>query len=215
MSHCSCVDVSRRAVACFAALIGLCAPSPAWSQTTAGSAWRQGAVLAGGVGGVSDSSGTAVAVAASVAWEIVPQFSVESRAAWLGDGAGASGFGAVFGVRTSLPPRRVVPFLSMSAGVYRAVFDGSAPLPTCYRGRAASAGAGLGVRHVFNDLAYAAGIGADLFLGRRVALRPEASVLLVRVDGRTHPIWVVGAQLAYHFASHPVSPQVRSGRAAR
>jgi hypothetical protein len=139
-------------------------------------------------------------------WQIAPQFSVEGGTTWLSGGAGASGSGTLFGVRTTLPSRRAAPYLSGGAGVYRAVFDGSAPLPACYKGRVASEVAGSGVRHVFNDLAYAAGAGVDVFLSQHIALRPEARVLLVRVDGRTHPIWVIGSQLAYHFESHPGIP---------
>ena len=118
--------------------------------------------------------------------------------------AGVGGLGVLFGARATLPPHRAVPYVSGGAGVYRATFDSSAQLPACYRSRVASTGADSGSRFVFNDLTYTAGAGVDVFLNPHFALRPEARALLVRVDGRTHPIWIVGAQLAYHVEPHPM-----------
>jgi hypothetical protein len=67
-------------------------------------------------------------------------------------------------------------------------------------------GFGLQGPRAFDDFVVAVGGGADLFLKRHLALRPDVRVLLVRRNSDTHAVAMAGISLAYHFEEHPITP---------
>lgn len=182
----------------------------AWGQTVATTEWRHGTTLSGFLGAASASSDTEVAFGGAVGWELTPHFTVEGRGIWLDAGPRADAFAALLGARIPiLPARPVVPFVSGGVGVYRATFDQAlSEVPGFYQRRMMS-GASEFRGRTFNDFAVALGAGADIFLARHVALRPDVTVLIVttRSDKRAVPVY--GVQLAYHFESHPITPAGR------
>ena len=59
-------------------------------------------------------------------WELTPHLAIEGRGVWLDTGPGAGAFTALLGARLPiLPGRLIVPFVSGSAGLYRATSVGT------------------------------------------------------------------------------------------
>jgi hypothetical protein len=185
-------------------------------QTVAGADWQQGTTLAGFIGVASSQSVTDAAAGVAVGWEFTPHLAIEGRGLWLDAGAGADAFAALLGARIPLlAGRAIVPFVSGGAGVYRATFDATpAHIPRFYEGRMMPMRAGQSRGWTFDDFVVAAGAGADFALARHLALRPELTVLFVTTRSDTRAIPVFGAQLAYHFESHPITPARRASAAS-
>jgi hypothetical protein len=114
----------------------------------------------------------------------------------------------LLGVRVNLlPPRPVVPFVSGGVGLQRATFDSLAsPAPDFYRRRMTDASSGLRTAYEFDDFAYSAGAGADIFVRRHLAVRPDVRLVFVTKDGNTRTVAIYGVHLAYHFEEHPITP---------
>jgi opacity protein-like surface antigen len=180
----------------------------AHAQTASTVDWQHGTTLSGFVGAASTARDTGGAAGLSLGWEVTPRFGVEGRGIWLLSGDTEDAFAATLAARVAIPPGRpVVPFASAGVGLYRATFDAiGGTVPDFYRRRVTSPGSG---RQTFTDFAVSFGGGVDFFLTRHVAVRPEVNVLLAttRVDLRATTVY--GAQLAYHFESHPITPQRR------
>ena len=191
------------------AVVAIAGAAPAaWAQT--GNDWQQGTTLAGFIGAASPTAGVRPSMGAALGWELTPHFTVEGRGLWLDAGPNADAFAAVVGARVPLrPARAVVPFLSAGVGVHRATFD-SAPddAPRFYQRRMRLDAPGFEAR-TFDDFVVALGGGLDVFLASHLALRPEATVLLVTTRAEAHTVPVFGVHLAYHFESHPITPARR------
>ena len=194
--------------ACTAVMALMMAPD-AWGQTTTED-WRRGTTLAGFIGAASPSSETSAAAGAALGWELTPHFTIEGRAIWMDAGHRADSFAALLGVRVPLlPARPFVPFVSAGAGVFLATFDStSSTMPHFYQRRMMSGSTGFQGR-TFEDFVASLGGGADVFLARHLALRPEVAVLIVTTTSDTRTVPVLGVQLAYHFESHPITPARR------
>ena len=190
---------------CIVAAAVAAAPPPALGQTGK-SDFRRGTALAGFAGAASTASREDVAAGAAIGWELTPHFAIEGRGIWLGAGPGANAFAALLGARMPLrTDRPIVPFVSAGVGVYRTTFDTAVPaMPRFYQRRA-----GEGHGSTFNDFTVAIGGGADLALAQHLSLRPELTILFVTTRSNAHAVPVFGAQVAYHFESHPITPAVR------
>jgi hypothetical protein len=187
------------------------APPQAPAQTAGKTDFRHGTTLAGFLGAATAESRTDVAAGAAIGWELTPHLTIEGRGAWFDAGRRADAFAALLGARMPiLADRPVVPFVSAGVGLYRATFDAApARIPRFYQRRMMSMGAGQWRARTFDDFAVAFGGGADVFLARHLALRPEVTVLLVTTRSNARAVPVFGVQLAYHFESHPITPGVR------
>jgi hypothetical protein len=192
--------------ACLSGLVVTCLASGARAQTTSAGEWQRGTTLSGFVGAASAESDTDAAAGLALGWEITPRYGVEGRGIWLRAGDNEEGFGATLAARVALRPGRpIVPFAVGGVGLYRASFDTTATdIPDFYRTRLSSPGG----RETFTDFAVSFGGGADLFLTRHLALRPEVTVLLAMTRSDARAVTVYGAQIAYHFEDHPITPQV-------
>lgn len=192
--------------ACIALAAMLVVVPPVRGQTAGENDWRQGTTLAGFIGAASPSGSTDAAWGASIGWEVTPRFGIDARGTWLGANRDASAFAAAIGAHLALDSERpMVPFVSAGAGLYRAMFE--APLsrvPAFYRRRIV-AGSDL-VSRTFDDFAVVFGGGAEVFLSRHVALRPELTVLLVTTRSDVRAVPVYGIHLGYHFEEHPITP---------
>jgi hypothetical protein len=132
---------------------------------------------------------------AGIGWELLPHFTIEGRGFWLDEGPNADAFAAVLGVRVPLLTRRVVvPFVASGAGLYLSRFETGA---------------------TFEDFALSFTGGADVYLSQHLALRPELTVLVVTETSSARTVPVFGAQLAYHFEDHPITPARRRSAGAR
>lgn len=190
-----------------ATAIALLLAANASAQSGSANKWRNGTTLAGFVGGATAPDPSA-ATGASLGWELLPHLTIDGSGIWTMPRDEASTVTALLGVRVNLtPPRPVVPFVSGGAGVHRATFDTStSPVPEFYRRRLPSVSTGLRRRYAFDDFAYAVGAGADIFLRRHLALRPDVRLVFVTDGGATHTGGVYGLHLAYHFEDHPTTP---------
>jgi hypothetical protein len=196
----------RSVVGCTTAMVLITMAANAWSQTVRADEWRYGTTLGAFVGAASASTDTGAAVGATLGWEVTPHFTLEGRGVWFDGGQRADAFTALLGAHVPLlPARPVAPFVSAGAGVYHATFESmSSAMPRFYQRRMMSETAGFQNR-TFNDFVVALGGGIDVFLARHLALRPEATVLLVTTRSDTRAVSVYGMHLAYHFESHPVT----------
>jgi hypothetical protein len=185
-----------------ALVAGLPAPVAAQSAST-------GTALAL-FGGAAVEDGTGMATGANISWELTPYFTLEGSGIWM-PGRRIDGFSGLIGSRVHLLSRRaIVPFLSGALGMHRATIDATRDrIPEFYARRIGPDG-GPGreadMERVFDDFAVAVGGGADIYLQRHLALRPDLRVLLVRGRGRTDAVPVYGVHLAYHFEDHPITP---------
>lgn len=197
--------------ACLVAAAFAATPPQASGQTTGKTDFRRGTALAGFVGAASPASDTALAAGAAIAWELTPHFTVEGRGIWLDAGPRSNAFTALLGARMPLlADRPIVPFVSTGVGVYRTTFDAVVPaMPRFYQQRMMPRAGEWHGRRTFDDFTVAMGGGADFFLAQHLALRPEVTVLLVTTRSSAHAVPIFGAQLAYHFESHPITPAVR------
>jgi hypothetical protein len=192
-------------------LIGLIAalttlPAPCRAQVVGTNEWRYGTTLAVFGGAGSDGSSTHPAAGAALGWEIVPRFTLEGSGSWIGEGHGTRTFAALLAPRVNLlPPQRVVPFLSGGVGMVRSAYEsGRGDIPGFYARRMAALP--LATRQTFQDVAFSAGGGFDVFLRRHLALRPDVRVFFVRADSRTRTMALFGVHVAYHFEEHPITP---------
>ncbi|MGE0451461.1 MAG: outer membrane beta-barrel protein [Vicinamibacterales bacterium] len=180
----------------------------AFAQTAEPADWQQGTTLSAFAGAASSAETTSGATGLSVGWELTPRFGVEGRTLWIRGGSNADAFAATLAARVAIRPARpFVPFVSAGLGLYRASFDpATSDVPEFYRRRLSAVGLGT---QTFTDPMLSVGGGADFFLTRHLALRPEVHLLLAAARSDVRAVAVYGAQLAYHFESHPVTPHRR------
>lgn len=171
--------------------------------------WKRGTTLAGFAGVLAERSAVQPAAGAALGWEIAPHLSVEGQGTWLRPGDGAGAFAAQ--LRARVPLRRnqpVVPFAAAGVGLYRATFDGGAAIEhEFYRRRAGARAPALGVS--FDDFMAVVGGGVDVFLARRLALRPEVAAVMVTDSGHSRVVPLATLQVVYHFDTHEVIAQRR------
>jgi hypothetical protein len=85
--------------------------------------------------------------------------------------------------------------------MYRATIDSaSSEIPEFYARRMPAGVA----RPVFQDFMFSCSGGADLFATRRLAVRPEVSVLAVTAEGDRRWVAIYAVSLAYHFEAHGI-----------
>jgi hypothetical protein len=148
-------------------------------------------------------------VGLGVGWEISPVVGIEGTGSWLDRGRGAEAFAAALTLQgTFANPTPVKPFLEAGVGLYRATFDTTrAGPPDFYARRLAAHGPGFTSTDAFTDPSFVLGGGANLFLGRHIAIRPDVNVQIVRRDRRSHTVTAGRVHLVYHFEDHPVTPR--------
>ncbi len=187
--------------------------SGASAQVIKSDEWRTGTTLAGFLGAATASQ-TRAATGAAIGWEVLPHLTIDGSGIWTVPHRNASTFTALAGVRVNLtPPNTVVPFASGGVGLHRATFDSvTSNVPAFYRRRMTSASTALRTQYAFDDFAYTAGAGVDVFLRRHLALRPDVRLVFITHGGNTRTVAVYGLHLAYHFEEHPITPSARSAR---
>jgi hypothetical protein len=181
--------------------------APAFAQPP--DQWQRGTTLAAFAGGTVEPSGAKPAAGASLGWEIARFLSLDGQGAWIRVGNGAEAFAGQLRARVPLRRNRAfVPFVAGGVGLYRASFEaGARRLPDFYQRRIDLA-AGPGGR-VFDDFMTTAGGGADVFVTRHLAVRPEAAVWLVSAKSETRALPFIAAHVVYHFDTHPVTERRR------
>jgi hypothetical protein len=186
------------------------ATASAWAQTgIRPDEWSHGTTLSGFVGVPVESEQVGAALGGAAGWEMTPRFAVEGTGSWLDFGDGASGFAGAITLRTRLRgQRKVDPFVQAGIGMYRASFGLAATMPSFYERR--TSGRPLAGDLTFTDPTVVAGGGANVFLNRRFAIRPDVLATIVFGDGRRHVITTVGVYAVYHFEDHPVTPNRRA-----
>ncbi len=166
--------------------------------------WQRGTTLALFAGGTVESSVAKPAAGASLGWEIARFLSIEGQGAWIRVANGGNAFAGQMRARVPLTSNPAVrPFVAGGVGLYRASFEaGARRIPEFYRRRIVAATPG---GHVFDDLLITAGGGIDLFVTKHLAVRPEASVLLVLTESDTRTVPLIAAHIVYRFGTQEVT----------
>jgi hypothetical protein len=199
---------SHRAAGSLFVVAAILIASPVLAQHTAaapGPDWQHGTTLVGFAGAQSASSNVNPAAGAGFGWEVTRQLSLEGRATWFNVNGGLSDFAATFAAHVPLVTAHpVVPFVSAGAGMYRASFDStSSVVPAFYRNRMPE-GVPLRGSRAFQDFLLTLGGGVNVFVSKHVALRPDATMMLVTDGANTRRLGVFGVQLVYHIEPHPI-----------
>jgi hypothetical protein len=204
---------SYRFVALTVAALAVAAPATA--QVVRPDEWDRGTTLTGFAGMAFDSSRQGPLFGGTVGWELTQIFAIEGTGMWVHPGSNADVFAAALKVRTALfggrqRLRGAVPFLQAGIGFYRATFEGSEEIPDFYRHRMArdvSPGTSS-----FTDPSFVFGGGADVFISRNLAIRPDVEAMLVFRNSDSHIVTAIRFNVVYHIEDHPVTPSRRAGR---
>ena len=161
------------------------------------------------VGGISTAeSNVGGLVGGAAAWQATPWFGVEAAASWLNRPGTETGFSAAINGHVNLLSRPTfVPFLRGGVGLYHASLAANdSAAPPFYRERLETSASEPGMKRSFTDPALVAGGGVEIFVSRRVSLRPqgEAMFVIYKGDSRVMPAFTL--HLAYHFEEHPITP---------
>lgn len=208
--------ISYRIVTLTITALSLSAPA---ATQTVGSAneWGRGTTLTGFAGIAVDSARSGPLVGGTVGWEITPRLAIDGSGMWVEHGSSNDVFAAAlkvraapFGTRTRL--RTAVPFLQAGIGMYRASFKARDDMPGFYRYRMHQ-DVSSGVKRSFTDPSLVFGGGADVFVSRNVAIRPDIEAMVVLRDSRSHVATALRINVVYHIEEHPVTP-TRRGRSS-
>ena len=181
------------------------------AQTIRPTEWSHGTTLSGFAGVPVQSEDSGVALGGAVGWELTSRFAIEGSGSWLDFGDGADGFAGTMMLRTRLFGRRTVdPFVLAGVGMYIASFDSGATLPPFYERRTDVPRLADAV--TFTDPTLVAGGGANIYLSRHLAIRPDITATFVLRDGEHQVVPTFGLHVVYHFEDHPVTPGLRPGR---
>ena len=199
------MNATRRSLGVGLALCLLLA-TPATAQNDRAPLGEPGTELGTLIGAGTTSTHTGPMLAGIAGWRIQSWLIGEARGAWLARGADATAFEADLGVSANLTRRGPAsPYVGAGFGLYRADFDsGAARMSTFYRNRLTASNLGGG--QSFTDPAFRLSAGVNVPFHRRFILRPEASALFVRRDGRGETLGIFGFRLAYRFEDRPVTP---------
>jgi hypothetical protein len=190
-------------------IVALTPAVPAWTQSALQTnEWARGTTLAGFVGVAADSSRTGPMFGGSVGWELTPRLAIEGSGLWVDHVGEANSFAGALKVQAALlGPHKAVPFVQAGIGLYRASLDRTqGEIPAFYRRRMEPDDAGHGVVRTFTDPALVFGGGANVFLSRSIAIRPDVEAMVVLDDSRAHVVTAVRVNLVFHFEDHPVTP---------
>jgi hypothetical protein len=157
------------------------------------------ALFGGGAGGAEGGGGS---FGWSIGWRPSARVAIEGTGVWTSE-PGIDGFAALFGPRIYLSTSgRVAPFLTVAGGLFHASVDPTAVRSSFYLDRLPPPS----LEKAFNDFVAVGGGGAELHLGGRFWIRPDARVLMV-VDGwRTHWFATAGCYVAFRFIERPPAP---------
>ena len=202
--------INTQAVVLSAVMCGLAAAAaaqPAPQQHE----WSHGTTINGFAGVAADPSRNGAVLGGAVGWELIPRLAIEGTGAWFDRGASVDAFaGALKAQFTLVPAHRAMPFLQAGIGLYRASFDRNvSPMPDFYRRRLSDTMPSHGSATVFTDPTLVFGGGANVFLTRHIAIRPDVEAMRVMRGGHHYTMTSVAVHLAYHFEDHPVTPARR------
>jgi Outer membrane protein beta-barrel domain len=203
MTRTSIARWARLARAFAIALAILSVANGASAQQAPAGDWQHGTLLTGFLGAQSASSDLNGGAGLGLGWEMTRRLAFEGRATWFPvNNDGPSDFAATLTANVPLmAARRVAPFVTAGAGMYRATFNSSSSeIPEFYRLRMPD---GPGT-HTFQDFLVTMGGGVNVFVGRHVAIRPDVSLMLVTTTSDVRPVGTMGVQFVYHFEPHPV-----------
>lgn len=161
--------------------------------------------LSGGVAFTSSTTSTTGGlVGGDIGWEITPRIGIQGSGSWLDRGPGATAFAAALTGQFSIRrPHPLVPFVEGGFGMYRAAFDSPRSVPGFYSGRITS---GMTGASAFRDPLFVAGAGVNLFVTRRIAIRPAAEVFVVTRGSQSYTMGMFTMRAVYHFENHPITP---------
>ncbi len=185
--------------------------APAWAQSVVqANEWGRGTTLTGFTGVAVDSSRRGPLFGGAVGWEITPRLAIEGSGLWAEHGSGSDVFAgalkvraALFGARERL--RAAVPFLQAGIGMFRASLDVRDDMPGFYRHRMPR-DVSRGVTRSFTDPSVVFGAGADVFVSRNLAIRPDVEAMVVLRSSASHIAAAIRFNVVYHIEDHPVTP---------
>jgi hypothetical protein len=192
----------------FFTLAAAATAAPAAAQPPAPiSPWNFGTTVNVFTGAAHDAARTTAVFGGAFGWELTPAIGFEASGQWLDRGVASNTFAADLTMQVGFThPQTVVPFAEAGIGFYRASFgSGATDIPAFYQRRMMGPAGPIGVgRQTFTDPAFVLGGGANVFLTRHVAIRPDVSAAFVRRSGAGHTVTTFAVHVAYHFEPHPL-----------
>lgn len=202
--------VKRRSLVAAVGTVSLCLvfSSPVLAQNDRAPIGERGTELGASVGASSTSTHTGPMLGGIAGWQIKRWITGEARGTWLARGVGANAFEADLGLSVHVVKRRrATPYLGAGFGLYRAAFDSaSSTMSEFYRRRMVAGGLGMAEDRTFTDPVFRVSGGVEMFVRGQFSIRPEASALFVRRDGRGETVGLVAVRIGYRFEDRPVTP---------
>lgn len=202
--------VNRRTRAAAIGIVSLCLgfSRPALAQNDRAPIGERGTELGVSIGAGSTSTHTGPILGGIAGWQLKRWITGEARGTWLARGTGADAFEADLGLSAHLVKRsRVTPYAGAGFGLYRAAFDSaSSTMSEFYRRRMVGSGLGMAMDRTFTDPVFRVSGGVELFGLGPFTIRPEASALFVRRDGRGETVGLFAVRIGYRFEDRPVTP---------
>lgn len=190
-----------------AVTVSLALVLPASAQNDRPPAGERGTELDALIGAGSTTTHTGPLLAGIAGWRVTSWARAEARGAWLMRGTGADAFAADLGAAINVAfVQRMSPYVGAGVGLYRATFDSPAAEMSGFYRRRLGETLVTGQSRSFTDPAFRLSAGVDWRLTDRIFLRPEASALFVRRDGRGETMGIFGVRLGYRFEDRPVTP---------
>ncbi len=178
--------------------------SPSWAQSELPAhRWSHCTTLSmsGGMAGASDQVGAAIG--AAIGWEITPRMGLEFAGTWFDKQPGSTAYSAGLSLRAVLANSlSAAPFVEGGFGLYSASFNPklATDIPPFYSERISGV-----TTNRFNDPAFFAAAGADVYRSNRLAVRPTVGATMAVRDGRTYTVATVTVHVEYHFGGLPPS----------
>ncbi len=202
--------VNRRSLVAAVGTVSLCVvcSSLAFAQNDRAPIGERGTELGASVGAGSTSTHTGPMLGGIAGWQLNRWVTGEARGTWLARGTGADAFEADLGLSTHLIKRGgAAPYLGAGFGLYRATFDStSSTMSEFYRRRMVAGALGMPQDRTFTDPVIRVSGGVEMLVRRQFSIRPEASALFVRRDGRGETVGLFVVRIGYRFEEHPVTP---------
>lgn len=206
-----------------AVIVMTAAAHPAWARQDPASG-REGPVAVSAIGGFAfDRHDTGAAAGLTLSVDVGDRVAVEARSVYFDRGPGQSAMDMHVSVLVDvLTARRAVPYVSLGAGVYRAMFElgnqrfsgmmgglttghitaDMRGMPMFYADRVAALGAQTGRRgHMqgFSDPSVSVGGGVRFEVTNHVWVRPDVRAVSVFGGGDSYTVGSVTLSVGYRF----------------
>lgn len=181
--------------------------APAAGQNDQAPAAEPGTELDALVGAASSATHTGPVVAGIAGWRFANWARGEARGTWLARGTGAEAFEADLGAALHLRTGRSAhPYVGAAFGLYHASFTSPGAMMSDFYRQRLGVGMTAAGGQTFTDPVWRLSAGVDMRLRHGLSIRPEASALFIRRDGRGETLGLFGLRIGYRFSDRIATP---------